>query len=118
MGMVGNNDAGFSVSFDPSNAAVRVVGWGFWPTELAQSLDKAVLSEYRAAPIGSKLVFDVSGLKPMRDEAQKAFVALLSVLKALGVPKVSFVVTTNHLTKLQFMRIATEAGLSDRVGFI
>ena len=117
MGNVGNSDAGFSVSFDPSNGAVRVVGWGFWPTEVAKCLDKAVLGEYRSAPPGSKLVFDVSGLKPMRDEAQKAFVALLSVLKALGVPKVSFV-TTSHLTKLQFMRIATEAGLSDRVGFI
>jgi hypothetical protein len=117
MGTVGSEEAGFSVSFDPSNSAVRVVGWGFWPVEVAQALDKSVLSEYRAAPPGTRLVVDVSGLKPMRDEGQKAFVALLSVLKALGVPKVSFV-TTSHLTKLQFMRITNEAGLADRVGFI
>lgn len=117
MRTVGNSDAGFSVTYDASNSAVRVVGWGFWPVEVAGALDKAVLGEYRAAPIGSRVVFDVSGLKPMRDEAQKAFAALLLVLKAHGVPKVSFV-TTSHLTKLQFMRIANEAGLSDKVTFI
>jgi hypothetical protein len=117
MGTVGNNDAGFSVGFDASSASVRVVGWGFWPVEVSSALDKAVLAEFHAAPAGSRLVFDVSGLKPMRDEAQKSFVAMLSVLKALGVTKVSFV-TTSHLTKLQFMRIANEAGVADRVGFI
>ena len=76
-----------------------------------------MVSQYRLAPAQSKVLIDVSGLKPMREEAQKAFMNALQTLKVLGVAQVS-VVTTSQLTKLQIMRIASEAGTMDRMRFI
>jgi hypothetical protein len=117
MNTIGNDDSGFSVSYDATNAQVRVVGWGFWSADVASSFDGSVLSEYRNAPAQSNVLIDVSGLRPMREEAQRAFVAAFGALKAAGAAHIS-VVTTSHLTKLQFMRIASESGTADRVRVI
>jgi len=117
MRTLGNDHAGYSVGYDSATASFRIVAWGFWPVDLALGFEAIALAAYRDAPARSSLTLDVSGLKPMRDEAQKAVVAVLKTLKSIGVPKIS-VVTTSHLTKLQFMRIAAEAACADRTAFI
>jgi hypothetical protein len=117
MRTIGNDASGFSTSYDGVGGTVRVVSWGFWSAEIASALEGAVLGEYRTAPVGSRVLIDVSSLKPMRDEAHQAFVSTFGTLKALGAGKIS-VVTTSHLTKLQLMRVAAESGWTDRVQFI
>lgn len=112
----GNDETGYSIGFDPLVASVRVVAWGFWPAELALGFDRGLVDAFRAAPSRSPLLLDVSRLKPMRDEGQLAVLRGLKSLKELGVPRIS-VMSSSPLTKLQFMRIVTEAGCRDITTF-
>ena len=50
---------------------------------------------------------DMTDLKPMRDEGQQSFRALVGELPSLGITSAT-VTTQNELTKLQLQRIASE----------
>ncbi len=113
---VGDENAGFSVDA-PFVGNVRVTGWGFWSVEVASAFASAVVNACRSQPRGATLAIDMSGLKPMREQGQEAFALLLRSLEALGISQTS-VVTTNPLTKLQLVRIASESAAGARVEWI
>jgi hypothetical protein len=114
---IGDPDAGFSVQYDAEVGVVRVVGWGFWSIEVSVRFDEAVRTACGSAPAGTRVLMDMTHLKPLRDEGQRAFGAAVEALKRLGNTELS-VVTTSHLTKLQLMRLAKEAGALDSTQFI
>lgn len=113
----GDQIAGYSVEYDAARAVLRVVGWGFWSIDVARGFDQAVISEYRRAATRNAVLFDLSGLKPMRDEGQTAFTTALSMLKVLGLERLS-VLTASHLVKLQVLRLVLASGLRDKVTFL
>lgn len=109
---VGDELAGFSVDFAPSDG-VRVRGWGFWSAEVAAAFAGAVLEACRAQPRGAALTLDFADLKPMRDEGQQSVSRVLRAAPSLGVGSIS-IATTNPLTRLQFVRLASESGTDVR----
>jgi hypothetical protein len=104
---VGDDQAGFSVSYDPVEGAVMVTAWGFWSPEVATAFAGKVATALRELPGPKVLVLDMRELKPMREEGQKSFGSLVRALPTLGVTRLS-VVTSSQLTKLQLVRLATE----------
>jgi len=61
-------------------------------------------------------LMDMTALKPLREEGQQSFGALLQLLRTLGVGRVA-VATASHLTKLQLLRLVAEHGTKDSVDF-
>jgi hypothetical protein len=117
MQTIGTDDAGFSVTWDDTEKLVRVVGWGFWDADIASVFDKTVIDVCLYVPVGAKLSMDMSRLKPMRDEGQKAFGATIRMLKDSKITHVA-VLTASQLTKLQLMRIAREHAPKELVQFM
>ncbi len=104
---VGDDTAGFSVDVNSAGGIV-VTGWGFWDAEVAVALATRVLDACRSQRQGATLTLDMSELKPMREEGQQSFSQVLRSLHQLGISEAS-IVTTNPLTKLQLVRLATES---------
>jgi hypothetical protein len=113
MQRIGDDTTGFTVEV-PSPGTVRVTGWGFWSIDVALAFANAVSDSVRTQPRGVKLSIDMSKLKPMREQGQQAFAALMRALKELGVGQTQ-VVTANPLTKLQLVRLATESAPAARI---
>ena len=107
MDRVGDDQAGFSVEYDPVDGVVTVTGWGFWNPDVATGFAGKVASVVRELSGPKILVLDMRELKPMREEGQKSFGSLVRALPTLGVTRAS-VVTSSQLTKLQLVRLATE----------
>lgn len=107
MALVGDEKSGFSVDFDASSATVRVRGWGFWSPAVAAAFCPAVENACRDRAAGLTLVMDMNDLKPMREEGQASFSTLVTLLPRLGITKAS-ATSTNQLTKLQLLRVASE----------
>jgi hypothetical protein len=116
MDRVGDDSAGFSIGHDPVAGTVRVTAWGFWSSEVAGSYATQVVGECRDKP-GAGLVLDMTELKPMRDEGQRAFATVMRSLASLGITRVS-IVTTSQMTKLQLVRLASENGASACVHWV
>jgi hypothetical protein len=112
MERIGDELAGFSVDSAPSQG-VRVKGWGFWSVEVATAFAGAVLDAVRNQPRGAPLTLDLADLKPMRDEGQQALSRVLRAAPSLGTGSTS-IVTTNPLTRLQLVRLASESGADVR----
>jgi hypothetical protein len=70
----------------------------------------------KASPKGASLLMDMSELKPLREEGQKSFGALIRMLPGLGIAKTS-VHTSSQLTKLQLLRLVAEHGMKNAVEF-
>jgi len=109
MKRIGDDQAGFSVAMDTEVGAIRVRGWGFWSVEVASVFAQTVGEACLAGPKGAALLVDMTGLKPMRDEGQQSFGALIAALPRLGIARAT-VATDSHLTKLQLLRLVTEHG--------
>ncbi len=107
MQQVGNEDAGFSVDVDSATNAIRVRAWGFWGADIAAEFRTVVPDACRNRPRGASLAFDMTALKPMRDEGQQAFGSVLAALPRLGITDAT-VSTSSQLTKLQLLRLAGE----------
>ncbi len=105
MKQIGDDLAGFSVDVDVAANEVRVKGWGFWTASIATAFQTVVPDACRNRPHGASLAFDMTGLKPMRDEGQQAFGVVLGALPKLGITEAS-VSTTSQMTRLQLARIA------------
>lgn len=105
MQRVGDDSCGFSVDFPAVNDAV-VSAWGFWSAEVASAFAVAVIDACRGRAGGAVLTLAMAELKPMRDEGQQSFSVLLGALPSLGIFKVR-IATTNALTKLQLVRLAS-----------
>ena len=116
MDRIGDDSAGFSVGQDPVAGTVRVTGWGFWSPAVAASYATKVVAACRDKP-GAGLVLDMTDLKPMREEGQRAFATVMRSLPALGVTRVS-IVTASQMTKLQLVRLASENGASAYVQWV
>lgn len=116
MKSVGDANAGFSAEFDSESSAVRVRAWGFWSASISNSFPTVVYEVCKSSPKGSSLVLDMNDLKPLREEGQKSFGALVRMLPGLGVGKTS-VRTASQLTKLQLLRLVAEYGMKDTVEF-
>ncbi len=116
MNRIGNDEAGFSVAFDSAASTVSVRGWGFWGPDVANAFDSAVQKACLTSPKGSALVIDMSQLKPMREEGQRAFTRLMSALRGLGIVS-TMIMTTSQLTKMQLLRLSAEAGAAGSVKF-
>ena len=112
---VGDDTAGFSVSYSPTGGTL-VFGWGFWDNEVALTFAAAVIEACQDRG-GVPLTLDMSELKPMRDEGQRSFSQVLRSLQHLGIPRTS-IVTANPLTKLQLVRLATENGTYGSIEWI
>jgi hypothetical protein len=113
MQRVGDDTTGFSVAV-VSPGTVGVAGWGFWSIDVALAFANAVSDAVRGQPRGVKLRIDMSRLKPMREQGQQAFAALMRGLKELGITQTQ-VVTANPLTKLQLVRLASESAPGARI---
>ena len=116
MNRIGNDEAGFSVAFDATASTVSVRGWGFWGADVANAFDSTVQKVCLTSPKGASLVIDMSQLKPMREEGQRAFSRLMAALRGLGIVS-TIVMTTSQLTKMQLLRLSAEAGTLSSVKF-
>jgi hypothetical protein len=114
MERIGNDTAGFTIDFDAASRAVRVRAWGFWDTDVAASFDTVVGGACRGRGSGLQLVMDMTELKPMREEGQRAFGSLVGRLRALGITSAT-VTTASQLTRLQLLRLANERGEKDTI---
>lgn len=112
MPRVGDEQAGFNVDSTPSDG-VRVRGWGFWSVDIAAAFASAVLDACRTQPRGAPLSLDLNDLKPMRDEGQQALSRVLRAAASVGAGSIS-IATTNALTRLQLVRLASESGVDVR----
>jgi len=104
MDRVGNDGAGFSLEYEPSPSAIRVKAWGFWGAEVAGAFGKKVGEACKNRPAGTTLYLDMTELRPMREEGQAAFTALLESLTSLGITS-TMISTGSQLTKLQLLRL-------------
>lgn len=111
----GDPAGGFKTVVD--QRSVRIVAWGFWSVAVAGEFHRAVLTACTSAPEISSLHFDMTLLKPMRDEGQEGFGNLMGALPALEVSRVTILVSS-PLTRLQLLRIAREKAPKDLVQFI
>jgi hypothetical protein len=109
MERVGDELAGFSFGDDEGRGIFQVTGWGFWNAELAIAFGAKIPVAVRQRVGSKRLVFDMSNLKPMRDEGQEACAKVFRSLAGLGVTSMT-VVTVSHLMRLQLMRLVTESG--------
>lgn len=112
MEKVGDALAGFSVDSTPSDG-VKVSGWGFWSVEVASVFAGAVLEACRRQSRGAPLTLDLTDLKPMREEGQQSLSRVLRAAAGLGAGSIS-IATTNPLTRLQLVRLASESGVTVR----
>ena len=117
MDRIGDDQAGFSIRYDPVVGQVEVAGWGFWNVDVATAFATKVMAALRERPEAKQLLLDMGELKPMRDEGQKSFANLIRVLPSLGVVR-THIATTSQLTKLQLVRIATETGTSASIQWV
>ncbi len=101
----GDNKEGFSV--DVVGGAVLVTARGFWSAEVADALGPAVTSALRGEGRRTRLIFEVADLRPLRDEGQAAFKAVIAQVLAGGASEV-VIRASSALTKLQMLRIARE----------
>lgn len=109
MKRIGDEISGFSAAFDAETVAVRVRGWGFWNAMVAEAFVGIVGDVCGTAPRGVPLLMDMTELKPLREEGQRSFGALIRALEVLRVGRVE-VTTASHLIKLQLLRLVTEHG--------
>lgn len=116
MKRIGDDSAGFTAEYDAVVGAVRVRGWGFWSATVSEAFFTTVADVYSASPRGAALHMDMTELKPLRDEGQKAFGRLMGQLGDLGVPRAT-VATASHLTRLQLLRLVTESRTRNTVEF-
>jgi hypothetical protein len=107
MKRVGDDLSGFSADYDLEVGAVRVRAWGFWSIPIAEAFARTVSEACRAGPKGAQLLMDMTDLKPLREEGQRSFGALVGSLRELGVSRTT-VTTASHLTKLQLLRLVAE----------
>jgi hypothetical protein len=103
----GDENQGFTV--DVIGEAVVVTAFGFWSAELAAQLGSAVTPLLGVERRRAALIFDVGGLRPLRDEGQAALYALILHALAVGVSEV-VVRASSALTKLQMLRIVRQIG--------
>lgn len=108
----GDQEEGFDV--DNRHGSVVVIARGFWSAELASQLVVAVLPLVRGGEASTRLVLELAELRPLRDEGQAAFKELISLSLSGGMREV-VIRSPSALTKLQMLRIAREAGVSDKV---
>jgi hypothetical protein len=114
---MGDDQAGFSVAVDAPTATVRVRVWGFMSAEVADAFGTMVRDACRASPRPSALVIDMTGAKPMRDEGQRSFGALMDALPSLHMASIT-VVVTSQLVKLQLLRIANQSAARGSLRFV
>jgi hypothetical protein len=114
---VGNDLTGFSLHFCASPPCVRVRAWGFWGAELASSFGGKVRDACRGRPAGTTLELDMKNLKPMREEGQLSFSALIAALPALGI-EATVIATSSQLTKLQLLRLAGGNAKAANIRFV
>lgn len=107
MKRIGDDSSGFSTDYDAEVGAVRVRAWGFWTVSVAEAFVGVVSDACRAGPKGAALIIDMTELKPLREEGQRSFGALVGRLRHLGVSRTT-VATASHLTKLQLLRLVAE----------
>jgi hypothetical protein len=110
---VGNEEQGFSVDMDAATSTLRVKAWGFWTAETAEALLGSVVSDCPPNRMSS-FVLDAVGLKPQREEGQRAIGSVLAMLSTLGIAR-AHLITDSSLTKLQLMRITKECGARDQL---
>jgi hypothetical protein len=115
MPIVGDNEDGFSVETEVGGE-VRVGCWGFWSVETAAAFEPTVCRACGSRR-GVSVVFDMTRLKPMRDQGQAAFGRVMARLSSLGVAGAS-VVTVSQVTKLQLLRLVREHAAPGLVQFI
>jgi hypothetical protein len=117
MDSVGDENAGFSFGFDSVNGAFEVRAWGFWNADIAKTFGSRVVGMLGQQLGAKRLVFEMTALKPMREEGQQSFANVCRALRNLGVTSMT-VVTSSQLTKLQLARIVTESGASANVQWL
>jgi hypothetical protein len=113
---MGDEQAGFSVSFDATTSTVRVRAWGFMSPEVAGAFGVLVRDACRSSPRRSALVMDMNELKPMRDEGQASFCKLMEALPSLHMSSTT-VLVTSQLVKLQLLRLANQTAAKGLLRF-
>ncbi len=103
----GDETEGFTV--ERAAAGIRLKTWGFWGADLATKFVPAVVAALRETPSEGNLEIDVSELRPLRDEGQRAFEQLLKQLTTSGSRDV-VIRNSSALTKLQMMRLVRDIG--------
>jgi hypothetical protein len=109
----GDDQAGFSVALETTTRLVNVVAWGFWSRETAASFANVVLDACKKAASGTCLTLNMTDLKPMREEGQRAWSGLMNGLPGVGRIERVLVTTGNALTKLQLLRLTKDSAIRD-----
>lgn len=112
MPQFGDEKEGFSIESGPGEVLIKA--WGFWSAELSLRFAPAVSAALTESPRGAPIVLDVAELRPLREEGQEAFGALLSHTLAVGTREV-MIRSASALTRLQMMRLAKAAGSAGRI---
>jgi hypothetical protein len=108
----GDTEQGFRI--ESRGDAVLVTAWGFWSVGFVPEFLPAVLAALEAKGRGVALAMDLKDLRPLRDEGQQAFRALLGRALAHGVVGVELK-GASALTRLQMLRLTRELGAQDRI---
>jgi hypothetical protein len=109
MRRAGTERAGYSVEWDGSEMSVRV--WGFWDVAVAETFAAAVVE---SLPGVKRMTLDALALKPLRDEAERAFVAVLATIPARSL---AATVIVNATMRLQLQRLVKTARADGLVRF-
>lgn len=112
MATYGDDRAGFSID-GPSDAVV-VTARGFWSIELCAQLAPAVMEALRAKGARAALRFDLTELRPLREEGQAAFRSVMIQALLGGTRHIEFR-GASALTKLQILRLRRELDKEDRI---
>src|SRR5262245_52626443 len=112
----GDEQAGFSVAYEAMAGVIRVRSWGFLSAEVSAAFEPAVGEICKSSPKGLPLHLDMSAVKPLREEGQRSFGALIRALPSLGTGRV-IISTSSQLTKLQLLRLVGEHGPGQSIEF-
>src|SRR5262252_1807029 len=112
----GDEKAGFSAAYEAMAGVIRVRAWGFWSAEVSAAFEPAVTEVCKSSPKGLPLQLEMAALKPLREEGQRSFGALIRALPGLGTGRVT-ISTASQLTKLQLLRLVAEHGSTQSIDF-
>jgi hypothetical protein len=108
----GDADQGFRI--EDRGDALLITAWGFWSAEFVPHFLPTVMAALEAKGKGGALTMDLKDLRPLRDEGQQAFKAL--IIKALAYVTGGVELKgASALTKLQMLRLTRDLGAQDRV---
>jgi hypothetical protein len=107
---------GFTLESDPAAPIVHMRFWGFWDLEIAKRLRSEVLALGRPPGGGTwSALVDSRTFLPQSPEVSQHRRETMVMIMNEGCRRIAAIVAENGTYAMQFTRIATEAGVMNRV---